>query len=261
MKKKRTSRPALQDGPELLYGIHPVMESMAAGRREIRCVLIRKEKADQRIAAVVARAESLGVTVRPVEATLLDARTRGALHQGVAAETGPFPYAPDSLLLDPVTPDAPPPPALILDSILDPQNLGALLRTALCSGVTAAVLPKDRSALPSPAVSRASAGAMEHLPVIRVTNLVRYMEQMKTAGIWIAGLDRREGSPLYFQDLSGPLAVVVGGEEKGIRPLVRKTCDTLMSIPQKGPLNSLNASAAGAVVLYETLRQRMAVTP
>ena len=144
----------------------------------------------------------------------------------------------------------------MLDSILDPQNLGGLIRTAVCAGVDAVILPKDRSATPSPAVSKASAGALEHARVIQATNLVRSMALLKEAGIWITGLDRA-GDPSIFQsDFNGPVALVVGGEEKGIRPLVKKHCDFLATIPQQGPIDSLNASAAGAVAIYEAFRQR-----
>jgi 23S rRNA (guanosine2251-2'-O)-methyltransferase len=148
---------------------------------------------------------------------------------------------------------------LILDGVVDPQNLGALVRTAVCAGLGAVVLPKDRAARPGPAVSRASAGALEYARVVVVPNIVATIQALKPLGLWIAGLDKNEGKPLFASDLSGPLAIVVGAEGKGIRPLVRRHCDFLVAVPQTGPIDSLNASVAGAVVIYESWRQRQAV--
>jgi len=136
--------------------------------------------------------------------------------------------------------------------------LGALLRTALCAGVDGIVIPKDRSALPTPAVSKASAGALEHSSLARVTNMVNTIKHLKEKGLWILGLDRIAEQSVFSSDLKGSIALVVGGEAKGIRPLVKKHCDMLMSIPQSSRINSLNASAAGAVVMYEAFRQRSA---
>jgi len=145
---------------------------------------------------------------------------------------------------------------LLLDNIVDPQNLGALIRTALCSGVNGIIIPNDRSAMPTPSVSKASAGALEHIKMACVTNLVNAVKELKGNGVWIAGLDRSSKQVLYDSDLTGHLGIIVGGEDKGVRPLVAKNCDFLISIPQTGPVNSLNASVAGAVVMYEALRQR-----
>ena len=145
---------------------------------------------------------------------------------------------------------------VLLDSVLDPQNLGAIIRTAVAVGVDAVVIPKNRSASPTPSVSKTSAGALEHLNLARVTNMVAAMKMLKTKGIWTFGLDRAADVSIYSADLAGPVAVVIGGEEKGIRPLVKKHCDFLMSIPQIGPVDSLNASVAGAIAMYEVFRQQ-----
>jgi 23S rRNA (guanosine2251-2'-O)-methyltransferase len=145
---------------------------------------------------------------------------------------------------------------LVIDSVADPHNLGALIRSALAVGVHGVITPKDRSAPPTVAVSKASAGALEHVPLARVTNLSRCLEELKTSGIWIFGLDAAADRNLYETDLRGPAALVVGGEEKGIRPLVKRHCDVRVAIPQRGPLDSLNASVAGAVAMYEIMRQR-----
>jgi 23S rRNA (guanosine2251-2'-O)-methyltransferase len=145
---------------------------------------------------------------------------------------------------------------LILDQIQDPQNLGALLRTALCAGVDQVIVPKDRAAGATPAVSRASAGALEHIRMSQVVNLANIIQELKERGLWVFGLDRDGRVSIYSTDFSVPMALVIGGEGKGIRPLIKKSCDDLIFIPQAALLNSLNASAAGAVVLYEAFRQR-----
>jgi 23S rRNA (guanosine2251-2'-O)-methyltransferase len=144
----------------------------------------------------------------------------------------------------------------MLDNIVDPQNLGAIIRTALCAGVDGVILPKDRCASPTPAVSKASAGALEHLRLSRVTNLVQTIKICKNRGLWTIGLLKDAEQSIYTGDLSGSIAMVLGGEQKGLRPLVRKNCDFLFSIPQQGPLDSLNASAAAAIAMYEAWRQR-----
>jgi 23S rRNA (guanosine2251-2'-O)-methyltransferase len=145
---------------------------------------------------------------------------------------------------------------LLLDQIVDPHNLGAIIRTALCAGIDGVIIPKDRSAFPTPAVSRISAGALEHVRVAQVNNLARFIKTLKDQHVWIVGLDQNAGHSIYAADLTGATGLVVGGEEKGIRPLVKKKCDLLISIPQSGPLGSLNASVAGAIAIYELYRQR-----
>jgi len=150
---------------------------------------------------------------------------------------------------------------LLADSISDTHNLGALIRTALCAGVDGVIIPKDRAAAPLPSVSRASAGALEHMPVVQVTNLVNTIAELKEKGMWIAGMAADADQSLFESNLTGPLALVIGGEEKGIRPLVRKHCDFLIRIPQEGQIDSLNASVAGAVVMYEAYRQRKTCNP
>jgi 23S rRNA (guanosine2251-2'-O)-methyltransferase len=145
---------------------------------------------------------------------------------------------------------------VLLDSIVDPNNLGAIVRTAHCVGADALVVPKDRAVGAIPAVSKASAGALEHTRLCRVTNLVGTIQWLKKRGVWVAGLSMQADQTVFQANLKGPLALVVGGEEKGLRPLVRQHCDFLVSIPLRGRVDSLNASAAAAVVLYEAFRQR-----
>ena len=146
---------------------------------------------------------------------------------------------------------------LLLDHIVDPHNLGALLRTAFCAGLDGVVITKDRSAKPTPAVSKASAGTMEHISLSRVTNMVSTIKTLQAAGLWVVGLDKHTGQSIYTSELTGPIALVIGSEEKGIRPLVKKNCDLMVAIPQVGNVDSLNASVAGGVVMYETYRQRI----
>lgn len=150
---------------------------------------------------------------------------------------------------------------LVVDSVTDPQNLGALIRTALCVGVRGVILPRDRACAPTPAVSRASAGALEHVIVHQVINLVAALMHLKEQGVWVTGLAMDGDTTIFDIDFSGPVALVIGSEDRGIRPLVRTHCDHVASIPQLGPLNSLNASVAGGVAMYEVFRQRRSAIP
>lgn len=241
---------------EILFGVHPVREALRAGRRDIRTLFFAKNRTDARSQALAAAAESRGVPVRGVAPEKLRALTVSDVHQGVAAEVGPYPLVPL-----PGLDAAAAPLLLVVDSIVDPRNLGALIRTALAVGVDGVILPKDRSAAPTPVVSKASAGALEHIRLTLATNLARTLETLKKQGVWISGMDVGGTRSIYESDLTGPLAIVIGGEEKGIRPLVRRQCDFLVTIPQQGPVSSLNASVAGAVVMYEAFRQRLAAAP
>lgn len=237
---------------EILFGIHPVMEGLRAGRRPFRCLFLAQHRADERTEAISGAAAARGVPVRRVSSEKLRALSGAEVHQGVCAEVGPLPVAADPL------PDGIRNPFLLIaDSVTDPHNLGALIRTALCAGVDGVVLPRDRAAGPSPVVSKASAGAMEHIRIHLATNLARTLEDLKKKGVWISGMAADGSRSIFESDLTGPLAVVIGGEGKGLRPLIRRQCDFLLTIPQKGPVSSLNASVAGAVVMYEAFRQRL----
>ena len=146
---------------------------------------------------------------------------------------------------------------IILDNVVDPHNLGAIIRSALAVDVDGIIIPKDRAVGPTPAVSKASAGMLEHASLSRVTNIVATIKILKEKGLWLFGLDSAATQSLYDSDLSGAAALIVGGEEKGIRPLVKKNCDVLLSIPQSERVESLNASVAAAVAMYEVFRQRL----
>jgi 23S rRNA (guanosine2251-2'-O)-methyltransferase len=243
---------------EVLYGIHPVKEALAAGRREIFELCWATGKSSPRGEALRREAASRGVPVREVLPAQLTSMAGTESHQGFAARVSAFACEDLAAVWPPPAGGAGPELLLALDSIQDPHNLGALLRSALCAGVQAVIVPKDRSAPPTPAVSRISAGALEHTRLVQVTNLVRSLELVKARGLWVAGLEREARATVFSTAWTMPVVLVVGGEGKGMRPLVKKTCDLLVSIPQAGPLDSLNASVAAAVTLYEIFRQRQA---
>ena len=239
---------------EVLYGVHSVKEALAAGRRRVYCVYAAKSRTGKAVDEIILTAKRQGVPVEPLETGIV--RDPGANHQGVAALVSPFPATELEDVIASVPKEGAAPLFLVLDGIEDPQNLGALIRTSLCAGVTAVVTPERNCAPPAPSVSRASSGALEHSTVCRVKNLVRALQQLKDAGCWIFGSDAKAGSAIWDSDFSVPTALVVGGEGRGIRPLVARECDQLVKIPQAGPLGSLNASVAGAVLMYEVVRQR-----
>ncbi len=232
--------------PDLVYGRRAVREALR-GHREVlelwateRAVKSEDWLAEQRPKAKAERE----LTER--------AETRD--HQGVLALVEPFRYA-DAYALA----AAEKPLLAVLDRVTDPRNLGAVCRSADGAGATGVVVPAHGSAVVTPAVARASAGAVEHVPVAVVSNLARYLEEVKGADLWIFGATGGEGTPTMWQtDLTGGVAIVLGAEGKGLRPLVRRTCDALVSIPLAGQVESLNVSVAAAVLLYEARRQRTA---
>jgi 23S rRNA (guanosine2251-2'-O)-methyltransferase len=204
----------------------------------------------QRLAA----ARAVPVEIRP--RTDLDRLARGAPHQGILAAAGPFPYAASDEVVRQSLRASGAAFLVALDGIVDPQNLGAILRSAEAAGTHGLILPRDRAAGVSPAVVRASAGAAEHVPVARVTNLAAFLDWGKGQGLWVVGTDPAGGTTLYEADLTASLVLVIGAEERGIRPLVKRRCDLRVRIPMGGKVGSLNASAAAAVCLYEVVRQR-----
>lgn len=241
---------------EILYGFHPVYEALSAGRRRVYEVYLSKEKKGGRNEQIRSLARSRGVSHQIMAAADFQAMVGPVFHQAVAARVSPYPLAALTDILPAAAGRSQPVFLLMLDHIVDPQNLGALVRTASCVGADGVILPKDNCATPTPAVSRASAGALEHIRLCRVTNLVQTIKFCKERGLWVMGLVKDAAQSIYAGDLTGSIAMVLGGEQKGIRPLVRKNCDFEFSIPQQGPVDSLNASAAGAVGMYEAWRQR-----
>ncbi len=241
---------------EVLFGFHPVFEALRAGRRHIFEIFIAKDKLSTRLEKVVSLAESYKIPVKKTPALKLKSITGADLHQGIGARASLYPLADLSDIIKKPGHEENKPFLLLLDNISDTHNLGALVRTALCVGVNGIIIPKDRSVSPTPAVSKISAGALEHILLAQATNMVSTIKELKKNGIWTAGMDSSAKQTIFEADLNGPLAVVVGGEDKGIRPLVKKNCDFMISVPQEGAIDSLNASVAGAVVMYEVFRQR-----
>lgn len=248
-------KPAKSPKREIIYGGHPVREALNAGRRVFDEIYISKDRLSPRIGRIVEMAEEKGVPVKKIKGDRLTSLAGTDHHQGIGACVSPYPLSDVDDILN-VGKSGKDPFLLLLDSIVDPHNLGALVRTANCAGVDGIVIPKDRSAAPVPSVSKASAGALEHVKLAVVTNVVKTMEELKKSGFWISGMDASGERSIYETDFKGPVAIVVGGEGRGIRPLVRKHCDFLVYIPQLGQVDSLNASVAGAVVMYEAYRQR-----
>ena len=240
---------------EILYGIHPVVEALKANRREILEIYLSKAKKSERLEKIADLAEKAKVPVKRTEAQRIRAMAGNDGNQGVAAKVKAYPFWDLASLFEEKVRSVNP-FLLLLDHIVDPQNLGAILRTALCVGLDGIIIPKDRSAGPTPAVSKASAGALEHIRLCQVTNMINTIKALKKRGVWILGLDASAKTSIYSADLTDAVGIVVGGEDQGIRPLVKKQCDSLIAIPQAGDFNSLNASAAGAVLLYEAYRQR-----
>ena len=240
----------------MIWGYHPVSEALRARRRKFYTVYMAAEKKDARSEALLHRAAALDASIQIVSAAKLTALVGHNRHQGIGAKVSEYPMCRLDDILATAHADMKKPLILVLDQIVDPQNLGAIARTAHCAGIDGIVMPKKRSAPPSPAASKASAGALEHMPVTVVTNLANALKRIKSLGLWIVGADHRSTTSVFESDLTGPLAIVIGGEEKGIRPLVKKQCDFTLSIPQTGPIGSLNASVASAVIMYEAFRQR-----
>ena len=241
---------------ELIYGIHPVLEALAAGRRRVYEVYLNKDKKSSHLSQIKSIAESRGVFKTNIGSGNFKALADTIGHQGAVAVVSPYPLASVQDILHTDRDKDAENFVLMLDNIQDPQNLGAIIRTALCVGIDGVIVPKDRSASPTPAVSKASAGALEHIHLVRVTNLVQTIKHCKSRGLWVMGLQQNATQSIYATDLSGPIAIVLGGEQKGIRRLVEKNCDFLVSVPQRGTFNSLNVSAAAAVAMYEVFRQR-----
>jgi 23S rRNA (guanosine2251-2'-O)-methyltransferase len=241
---------------QTLYGIHPVEEALKAGKRRFDHVLVARERRDDRLEAIVALARDLKIRVRTEPRETLTDIARTPAHQGVVAivRAQQFLTIEDILQIDPPTAAAR--LVLALDGIEDPQNLGALLRSADGAGVDSVVMTERRAAPLSAVAAKAAAGAQEHLRIARVVNLVRALEELKRQNLWIIGLDER-GTTDYDQfDFTGDCVLVMGREGEGLHELVRRTCDHLLRIPMAGGVSSLNVSAAGAVVLFEAYRQR-----
>ena len=234
----------------LIYGLHAVSEALRA-RRVTRLVHVRG--GGPRVDALVARAHELRLPVETADRRQLDRLTREGVHQGVAAEVQPMP----SFTLDELVDDAAGPPLLVvLDAIEDPQNVGAILRTADAAGVTGVIRQARHAAPLDGAAAKASAGAVSHVRIATVVNIARTVEELKTRNVWTIGLDAAADESYDQVDYTVPTALVFGAEGTGLRRLVRETCDRLVAIPMAGTVSSLNVSVAAGVALMEAARQR-----
>ena len=236
-----------------ISGYNPVKEALSSRDTVIKELVLARR--DQRADALEAMAAERGIAVRHEPADVISALAGHTHHQGLAVRSEEFRYTTLEAWLQHALEDRQ--PLLILDSIQDPQNLGALIRSACFLGAKGIIIPKDRSASITSTVIKVASGATVYLPVIQVINLAQALDHLKGNGLWLVGLDVEAKQSLYEVDLSLPVGLVVGNEQKGLRPLVRKHCDFLVHIPASGPLQSLNAATAGAIALAEVQRQRL----
>ncbi|MNO69003.1 putative TrmH family tRNA/rRNA methyltransferase [compost metagenome] len=244
---------------EWIAGKHSLLEALRAGRT-INKIWVAEGAQKHLTQPILAEAKNRGIIVQFVDKRKLDQMAPGMQHQGVVAQAAPYAYVEVEDLLAKAADRGESPFLLILDEIEDPHNLGSILRTAECTGVHGVIIPKRRSAAVTATVSKTSAGAVEYVPVSRVTNLVQTIEQLKQSGVWVVGTDVEAKEEIYQGGniFTGPVAIVIGNENKGMGRLVRETCDVLLKLPMNGRLNSLNASVAAGVVMYEVLRRRRA---
>ena len=239
-----------------IFGRNPVMEALKSNRT-INKIWLAKGEQKGSVREIVALAKEKRIAVQMVERSKLDKMFPHENHQGVAASVASADYVAWQDIVDAARQKGEDPLLVILDELEDPHNLGAILRSVDAVGAHGVIIPKRRAVPLTDGVAKASAGAIEHVPVARVSNLVQVIEELKKQGIWIAGADLH-GEYMHKQDLTCPLAIVVGSEGKGLGKLVRESCDYVVSIPMQGKINSLNASVATGVLLYEVYRQRNA---
>lgn len=240
-----------------LEGRNSVLEALRSGR-SINRVLVSKGEKEGSIKQIIALARQKRIVIQEIDRSRLDAMSETGSHQGVIALVAAKEYVDVDDILKAAADSGRPPFIVILDEITDPNNLGSILRTSNAAGVHGVIIPKRRAIGLTSAVSKASAGAVEYVPVARVTNLVQTIEYLKKQNIWVAGTDAAAGKPYFDCDLTGGIALVIGSEGEGMGRLVREACDFTVRIPMAGEISSLNAAVAGAVVLYEIVRQREA---
>lgn len=257
MKEKRNFPPQPVDEVEgQLEGRNALTEALRSGRT-IDKVFIAAGETDRALQRLAAQAKEAGAVVVPVDRRKLDAMSTTHAHQGVIALAAAREYATLDDLLENAASKGEAPLLVICDELTDPHNLGAILRSAECVGAHGVIIPKRRSVGLTATVAKASAGAVEYMPVARVTNINAAIADLKEKGVWIFGTAAEGSIPMYQADLTIPAAIVIGNEGSGMSPLVRKNCDVTMHIPMKGNISSLNASCAASVLLYEALRQRL----
>lgn len=238
-----------------IAGKHPVLEALRSGR-EINKIWMVEGGQKNVVGPIIAEAKKQGIVIQHVDRRKLDTMVPGVVHQGVVAQAAAIGYVEVEDILERATARAEQPFILVLDELEDPHNLGSILRTAECMGVHGVIIPKRRSASLTATVLKISAGAAEYVPVARVTNLAATIDKLKDSGVWVGGADAGSGQSVHQTDFSIPLALVIGNESKGLGRLVKEKCDFIVNLPLRGELNSLNASVAAGILMYEVIRQR-----
>ena len=257
MRDDQNRRPPQEAQPDgLIEGRNAVIEALRAGTA-IDKIYIARGETDATLGHIASTARNKGIVVTEADRRKLDGMSRTKSHQGVIAVAAVREYASVDDILSAARDRGEPPLIVVCDELSDPHNLGAVIRTAECAGAHGVIIPKRRSAGLTAIVAKTSAGAVSYLPVARVPNLTAVLQQLKEEGLWVFGADAAGGTRLYDADLKGPAAIVIGSEGSGMGRLVAERCDFLVSIPMRGKLNSLNASAAAAILLYEAVRQRL----
>ena len=253
-RKRPPQRDAEADG--VIEGRNAVIEALRAGTA-IDKIYLAKGDTDSALGHIANTARANGVVVVNADRRKLDEMSRTHAHQGVIAVAAVREYASIEDIFQRAEEQGEAPLIVLCDELSDPHNLGAVIRTAECAGAHGVVIPKRRSAGLTAIVAKTSAGAVSHIPVARVPNLTALMKELQKRGVWISGAEVNGTTSLYEADLKGPAAIVIGSEGSGMSRLVAETCDFTVSIPMKGKINSLNASAAAAILLYEAVRQRL----
>ena len=256
MRENNKQRPLLQaEADGIIEGRNAVIEALRSGEN-IDKIYLAKGETDKTLGHIASRAREKGIVVVEADRRKLDGMSRTHAHQGVIALAAMREYVSVQSLLDAAAEKGEAPLLVVCDEISDPHNLGAILRTAECAGAHGVIIPKRRSAGLTAIVGKTSAGAVSYMPVARVANLPATLEELKKKGVWVYGTAAEGTTPLYDADLKGPAAIVIGSEGDGMSRLVAENCDFLVSIPMRGRISSLNASAAAAILLYEAVRQR-----
>lgn len=261
-KDRRTGEKVAKSAPldvvelpeDMVAGRNAVMEALK-GSRSVNKLMIANGSTEGSIKEIIAVAKDKGVNIQYWDRSKLDSIARGIRHQGVLAQVAPVQYAELDDILQVAKDRNEPPFIVLLDELEDPHNLGAILRTADAAGVHGVLIPKHRSCPLSATVAKTSAGAVEHVPVARVGNLVQTIKKLKQEGLWVAAADM-DGKDYYDTDLTGPLLLIIGSEGQGVGRLVKEQCDFVVRIPMVGKINSLNASVAGSILMYEAMKQR-----
>jgi len=242
-------------GSEYICGRRAVLEALRGSPGRVNKLFIAKGSHGRTTDEICNLARKNKVVIKNLPMRAIDTMAAITSHQGVIASVAPVEYAEVDALIEPY-PDGKPALVLVLDELTDTQNFGAILRTADAAGVNGVIIPRHRSVSLTPVVAKISAGASEHIPVAKIANIARIIDTMKEAGIQTVGASDDADRTVYEIDFTVPTGIVIGGEEKGVRPLVRKKCDVMARIPMRGRIASLNASVAAALIMYEALRQR-----